>query len=140
MGQPPPEQRRTFRFAATFRLEASGTDTHPAESHALRDISAAGMRMTSSEPLAVGQIVDIRFPDVDAEFVAQGTVIWCEQRGEHHYEIGLHFDEKAPEYEQLCTRVREIEKYRRTVEDLRGSPLPPEEAARQWNNRFGSLV
>lgn len=140
MNQFPPDQRRSFRFAATFRLEASGGDAQPGESHALRDISAAGMRMTSAEPLAIGQIVDIRFPDVDAEFVAQGKVIWCEQREPDHYEIGLHFDENAPEYEQLCTRVREIEKYRRTVEDLRGSPLPPEEAARQWNHRFGSLV
>lgn len=96
--------------------------------------------MSSAEAIAPGQCVEVRFPDIDPVFVARGKAIWCERRENADFEIGLQLDEETSAFEAVCTRIQEIEKYRKTVEDLRGQSLAPEDAARQWFSKFGSSV
>lgn len=140
MGQPEENKRSEFRFPVRFRVEAS-QNRRPLDSRALRDISTAGLRIHSGEAVSKGQAVEVRFPDIDPSFVARGQVIWCSKRETKGFDIGVRFsDSGTSEYERMCTRIREIETFRRTVEDLRGSEFAPEDAARQWLSKFSTSV
>lgn len=139
MGSHRPDQRQFYRVSVAFRVEGADRTSQQARLHALRDISPSGLRITSEEAIAPGQRVEVRFPDIDPVFLARATTVWCERRDDE-FEIGLQLDADSPDYEAVCTRIQEIEKYRKTVEDLRGQELAPEDAARQWFSKFGSSV
>jgi hypothetical protein len=134
-------QRRSIRVPAPYRVEAVAPDRQPIEVKSAHDFSASGFRFTSGAPVPQGQVVEVRFPDIDPSFTARGHVVWCSERQGPGFEIGLHFtDDDSPEYERLWTRIREIETYRRTIEDLRGHPIPFNAALREWMAKFDSSV
>jgi hypothetical protein len=134
-------QRKSFRVPAPYRVEATAPDQSPLDVKSVHDMSASGFRLSSGEPVNRGQVVEIRFPDLAPSFVARGEVVWCRDRPNRGYEIGLRFsDDTTPEYERLWTRIREIETFRRTIEDLRGHPVPFEEALREWLAKFSASI
>jgi hypothetical protein len=134
-------QRRSFRVPAPYRVEAAILDDHALDVKSAHDFSLSGFRFTSGEPVPKGKVVEVRFPDIDPSFTARGRVVRCSSREGRGFDIGLHFaDDTAPEYERLWTRIREVETYRRTIEDLRGQPVPFNAALREWLEKFGKSI
>jgi hypothetical protein len=127
-------------MAVAFRVETSEESPASVPPHALLDISSSGIRIRSVKAVPSGETVEIRFPDIDPDFVARARVVWCEPRDEAEFDLGLRLEGESSDYERIFTWIQEIEKYRQTVEDLRGQPVAPADAARQWLSRFGHSV
>ncbi len=134
------DHRRSFRMPVGFRVESAGDQSPSILPHELKDISSSGIRIRSGSAVPPGECVEIRFPDIDPVFVARGSVVWCQARERAEFDLGLQLEGDASDYEEFFTRVQEIEKYRQTVEDLRGLPIAPEDAARQWLSKFASFI
>jgi len=82
--------------------------------------------------LAVGALLRVRVPSVNAQAELRGQVIWLAQSA-HGFVIGMAFQSEAEAFrmrmvEQLCY----IEDYRQQAFDTEGRDLSPEQAASEW--------
>lgn len=132
-----PDKRRRFRIESNFRVETSLDDESLVGAQRMKDISLEGICLSSSEPIEAGRAVRMWLPEIDAGHPLEGRVVWCQADRGNAFEIGVRFTEDGePGRERLCARVREIETYRRTVQDVHGRHLSPGEAAHEWSARF----
>lgn len=97
------------------------------------------MKLLVAEPMGSGEQIRLRIPDVDPTLTAEGRVVWCSVRSENQFEIGVNLvdSDRSRDSERIYTRLREVETFRTTIQDLRGHRLSPAEAAREWRRRFG---
>jgi len=103
------------------------------------DFSPTGVRLRSTQAVPTGTHFELTVPDVAKGFFLGGEVVWCRPEQDGAYKVGIRFSQlDAPIGDRVCTRIREIETYRRTIQDIRHQPVTPHEAAREWTARFGS--
>jgi len=82
--------------------------------------------------IAVGALLSVRVPSVNAQTELHGRVIWLAQ-SVHGFVIGMSFQTEAEAFrmrmiEQLC----HIEDYRQQVFETEGRDLNQEQAASEW--------
>lgn len=132
-------RRRSYRFTAQFRVELAPLGEAKALTEDMRDFSTTGVRLGSPEPVPKGSRFELSIPDVARDYVLGGEVVWCRPEADGRYDLGIRFAPlDFPIGDRICTRIREIETYRRTIEDVRHRPVSPAEAAREWSTKFGS--
>lgn len=84
-------QNQRFKLYAPARLSVDGGEE---EEIILKDVSARGIRLTTTQPLQVHSSVriDIDKPVVEKPVTIQSQVVWCTTKDKNLYEAGLTAD------------------------------------------------
>ncbi len=82
--------------------------------------------------IAVGALLSVRVPSVNAQTELRGQVIWLAQ-SVHGFVIGMSFQTEAEAFRmRMIEQICHIEDYRQQVFDTEGRDLNPEQAASEW--------
>lgn len=104
----------------------------------LKDISYGGLSFHSSEKLEEGTIVNLSIPLIEPKFVAQGSVVWCQQKN-GDFIVGVRFmDERTNFKLRMVEQVCHIEKYKEQMLKEEGRILTSEEAAVEWIEKYAA--
>ena len=88
------EDNRVFdRFTARFPIKFADSHRDFGSEVFLRDVSAQGARLVTSEALDVNNDVSlqVKFPDGNSSLYLNGQVVWANHKAPGSWEIGLKF-------------------------------------------------
>jgi len=122
----------TIRHPVDIPLEVKAIAVGAWQQGVLDDSRCAELAFHFPMMIAVGALLSVRVPSVNAQTELRGQVIWLAQ-SVHGFVIGMSFQTEAEAFrmrmiEQLC----HIEDYRQQVFDAEGRELNPEQAASEW--------
>lgn len=104
----------------------------------LQNISEGGLCLVAGEYIEPGKAIKISIDIHEPAFVAEGTVMWCQQCKEG-YEVGIRFDDADTEFAmRMVEQVCHVEQYRRNAYINEGRELTSEQAAQEWISRHAS--
>ncbi len=133
-----PYRRRYMRHPSCMPIEFRRVGAREPLRNELRDISCAGLSFRAQEPLAEGEMVEVRLTVLEHEVSAHGRVAWCHEIERGVWRVGLLLSDGQTGHavrmvEQLC----HIELYREQQRH-KGRQLTTEEAAREWIARYAA--
>ena len=106
----------------------------------LQNVSAGGLCFHSDYYLPQGVSIKINIPNLENPFSENCTVTWC-QKVNGQYDVGVTFDDYQTVFrirmiEQLCY----IEDYRKEVLNNEKREITPEQASREWFEKFSDRI
>lgn len=133
-----PYQRRYMRHPSSMPVEFRRVGAERRLRNELQDISCAGLSFRAQEPLAEGEMVEVRLAVLEHEVSAHGRVAWCHEIEPGVWRVGLLLSDGQTGHavrmiEQLC----HIELYREQQRQ-KGRHLSTEEAAQEWIARYAA--
>ncbi|MBF0532033.1 MAG: PilZ domain-containing protein [Candidatus Omnitrophica bacterium] len=90
------DERRLFqRFIARFPAKFKDSRSDFGEEVVLRDASAQGARLSTTETLFLDDhvIVEVELPDGKPSLVLRGRVVWKHSLNEKNWDVGMQFPE-----------------------------------------------
>lgn len=126
--------RHPFSIPIKYKMDNHG---HLHEDD-MRNISEGGLCFQAQSPLEKGTDIIINIAVKHPPFEAHGIVMWCKEEPTC-YEIGVQFDTPTAEFAmRMVEQVCYIEQYRRDVIHYEGREISPEEAAREWIEKYAT--
>ncbi len=128
--------RSYIRHPTNVPIELSPADYVTDEDLCVHNVSIGGLSLKSGIKLKLQTLIKIKIPLVEPPFETVGQVVWC--RGSSgDYEVGVQFiDEQDAFAVRMVEQVCHIEHYRMEVRLNEGRSLSPEEAAREWIDKY----
>lgn len=100
------------------------------------NVSLGGLAFLSDRPLEKLARVRICISILEQDNFLVGNVVWCNPVGAS-YEIGVEFEKSRDVYRlRMIEQICHIEHYRREVARVEGRKLSPQEAAREWIEKY----
>lgn len=98
------------------------------------NLSEGGLSFISSEPLHVGDVIDLRI--LTPEYLGEAVVVWQHERELNCYEVGVRFTNEDQYFRaRMVEQVCQIESYRQQLAAV-GRNLTSEAAAIEWIERY----
>ncbi len=102
----------------------------------ITNVSLGGLAFLSDRPLEKLERVRICISILQQDNFLVGTVVWCNPVGSN-YEIGVEFEKSRDVYRlRMIEQICHIEHYRKEVAQLEGRELSPQEAAKEWIEKY----
>lgn len=133
----PETSRRAFiRHTVGVPLSVRRVDGSAARARQSVNVSEGGLSFLSEDEIPIGSTIEVRIPEVDPPFEANGRVVWATPDGEC-WCIGVQFLDAADAFRvRMVEQVCAIERYRQEVETGEGRTLTPQEAADEWIGKY----
>jgi hypothetical protein len=113
------------------------TDSYHPEA-GLKNVSIGGLSFHSPGALPVGQMVNINFPQLDAETFLSAQVVW-NRKLEDGVEIGVSFADAEQIFQlRMIEQICHIEHYRKEMREHHQRELSSEQAAKEWIERYAA--
>ncbi len=109
-------------------------DINPCDT--LHNVSLGGLAFKSPRGLPIGQLVSVKFPQLNKNIKLSARVIW-DKKDESGFKIGLEFNNPHELYRlRLIEQICHIEHYRLEIEHHEKRHLSSEEAVREWISQY----
>ena len=129
--------RRYIRHPSSIPITYHLGDTLDPHVELTSNIGHGGLCFRSDVPIEIGTPIHLSIPVHEPAFEADGTVVWCKNRGDH-YEVGVDFGDADQEFRvRMVEQVCYIEHYKQEVEHDEGRCLTSREAALEWIRKYG---
>jgi hypothetical protein len=133
-----PPMRNYIRHPADVPIHLRVQQAGAAGAERIRNIGVGGLCCTSRVGLAQGVLVRVRIPVREPPFESEGMVVWC-RRSNGDFEVGIQFLGQEDAFRaRMVEQVCHIEHYRRRVREREGRELSPEQAAREWIEKYAA--
>lgn len=120
------------------RLSEPGRRTQAPDLRRVLDVSLGGIAFDFFHALESGAIVALRIPAVRPAFESAARVVWCRPYG-NGYRVGAEFLDAHDDFRiRMVEQVCQIESYRRQIRASEQRELSPDEAAREWIEKFAA--
>lgn len=130
--------RRHIRHVTGIPIEVNleYQQSYRAEDDTITNVSLGGLCFVADDRLDINESIQVRFPVLNQQARLDGKVVWCNKTSKG-YEVGLEFDDpEEVERLKMIEQVRQIENFRREVEQREGRKLTGEQAAREWVRKY----
>lgn len=137
---PADEQRRRYvrhpiLVPIVVHLRNHGGDLHSR----VADISEGGVAFTSTQPLNVGNALDVELPVEATRFKLTGKVASCNTMPDGYFRVGVAFVEAAMSFRmKLAEQVLRISQLQKRLTRERGVPVSQQEAAQIWVEQYAA--
>lgn len=129
--------RRYIRHPSSVPITFTLGDKKDPHEELTSNIGHGGLCFRSNDPVELGTGIHITIPVHQPAFEAEGTVVWCKDRGDH-FEVGVEFGDTDLEFRvRMVEQVCYIEHYRKEVEHDEGRNISGREAALEWIRKYG---
>ncbi|MBI3479474.1 MAG: PilZ domain-containing protein [Nitrosomonadales bacterium] len=130
--------RQFIRHPADIPIEAKAVGQQPHATHHAFNLSVGGLAFRCDSQFMPGDVVAIRIPLVRPPFEAEARVAWCRARNGRP-ELGVEFLDQDDAYmARMVEQVCHIENYKQKIFQTEGRLLSPDEAAREWINKYAA--
>ncbi|MBB5016987.1 hypothetical protein HNQ59_000249 [Chitinivorax tropicus] len=130
--------RQFIRHPSSIPIEVHHSEATQQQAANAVNVSLGGLSFVSATAANQGDLIRVRIPGTRPPFETSAQVVWC--RGDPPgFELGVTFlDEEDAFRVRMVEQVCQIEQYLQYVKQHEGRELSPEQAAREWIDKFAA--
>ena len=134
-----PERRQYTRHRISVPLTVRAASEGAELRSTVGDLSEGGLCFACSTPFETGASIEVSLPIADVRFTLIGTVTRSTPTDDGGYCVAIAFLHPEVSFRmKLAEQLLRIQELRKELARERGEDVTPEEAARQWVERYAA--